>query len=313
MRIFRWSPKFSPGSESSCAPVWVGLPALKAHLQNPGAIQSITGLLGKYLCAHSDVYQFTRPGYTCICVEMDLSKPRKHTIKIDNGGELVDQRVVYDQTLPPFCNFCMMVGHLPSDCRRQKERLEKEKHQEKLGIDLSSQEPITNNKKVESSRVNLSKNAKKRLNKKLRVAGLTAQRSQKELRDGSTTNKGQPSTGIVIRGNNEDQYAKDLDKAKKLSLVEGKGKKTLIEGHISDASDEEEWISIKHKKYRARGESSGRWTPKVQDGGVPLLQELEQIEKPPSKMEFLSKLANGEDNLFGMPLLEEDDNFGPIE
>ena len=100
MRVFRWSPNFSLGSESSCAPVWVGLPTLRAHLHDPGAIQSIAGLLGKFLCMHKDVTNFTRPGYAYVCVEMDLAKPIKKVITIDNGGEVIKQKVDYRRFLP---------------------------------------------------------------------------------------------------------------------------------------------------------------------------------------------------------------------
>ena len=59
MRVFRWSPRFTPGIESTCAPLWVEFPQLRAHFHSPAALQSISGLVGKFLCADSNAADFT--------------------------------------------------------------------------------------------------------------------------------------------------------------------------------------------------------------------------------------------------------------
>ena len=160
MRVFRWSPNFTPGTESTCAPVWVGMPTLRAHLQDPGAIQSIARLLGKYLCMHSDVSRFTRPGYTYICVEMGLSKTLKKTITIDNGGEIIKQVVDYGKSVPPFCHHCSMIGHLPTACQRSQSADQKVDQDPKV---QESNPP----QKVEKLLEGNSKSAKRRAKRKV--------------------------------------------------------------------------------------------------------------------------------------------------
>jgi hypothetical protein len=49
MVINRWSLDFNLGKESSCTPVWVNLPQLRVHLQNPSMLKSIGNTLEKFL------------------------------------------------------------------------------------------------------------------------------------------------------------------------------------------------------------------------------------------------------------------------
>ena len=65
-----------------------GIPCLRAHLQSPRALQSLAGMVGKFLCADKDAMEFTRPGVTRVYVEVDFSKPLPKQLWIDNGGEL---------------------------------------------------------------------------------------------------------------------------------------------------------------------------------------------------------------------------------
>ena len=103
--------------ESTCIPVWIELPRLQAHLQSPGALQSIAGMVGKFLCADSNVAQFNRPGTTRVCIEVDLTKPLPKSVWINNGGEVFAQQVVIPhESLPPFCKKCMAIGHVSSAC-----------------------------------------------------------------------------------------------------------------------------------------------------------------------------------------------------
>ena len=62
IRIFKWSPRFSSGFETTCAPVWVEFPCLRTHFHSPRALQSIASMIGKFLCADKDASEFTRQG-----------------------------------------------------------------------------------------------------------------------------------------------------------------------------------------------------------------------------------------------------------
>ena len=117
MQVSCWSPWFTPSVESSCVPIWIELPRLRAHLQSLGALQSIAGMIGKFLCADSNVAQFTRPGITRVCVEVDLSKPIPNSVWINNGGEVFAQLVeIPKDSIPSFCKKCMSIGHVSSAC-----------------------------------------------------------------------------------------------------------------------------------------------------------------------------------------------------
>ena len=110
MHVSRWSPRFTPGVESTCIPVWIEFPRLRAHLQSPGALQSIVGVIGKFLCVDNNVAQFTRLGTTRVCVEIDLSKPIPKSVWINNGGEIFAQQWIFRRTpsLLSVRNVCML-------------------------------------------------------------------------------------------------------------------------------------------------------------------------------------------------------------
>ena len=261
MRIFRWSPNFTPGSESTSTSVWVGLPGLRAHLQDPGAVQSIAGLLGKFLCMHNDVTKFTRPGYTYICVEMDLSKPFKRTISIDNGGEIITQVVDYGDFVPPYCQHCSMIGHLPIDCRR----LQLKVQNDNPGDD---KHPENQNEKLPKSVMGVSKSARKRAKKKVRLAGLSSFR------------KGSSRPGIVIREQTQNQMVNESAVPKSLPVTNGKGKNVLVEDQVSNVSNEETGWTLATGKGRGRGESSEKWIAKDSNIMEPVSQQKGSKAKP---------------------------------
>ena len=69
-------------------------------------------MVGKFLYAYKDASEFTRPGVTRVCVEVDLTKTLPKELWIDNGGEMMAQKVVIpDGSVPMFCKKCMMLGH----------------------------------------------------------------------------------------------------------------------------------------------------------------------------------------------------------
>jgi hypothetical protein len=77
MFVLRWSSKFDFGMESTSTPIWVNLLGLRVHLQNPTILKAIKGMSGKYLRTNQIEKEFTHPGVSSICVEMDLSKELK--------------------------------------------------------------------------------------------------------------------------------------------------------------------------------------------------------------------------------------------
>jgi hypothetical protein len=82
MIINRWSLEFDLGKELVCTPVWINLPGLCVHLQNPSILKVIGGLLGKYLCMNQMSRDFSRPSVMFIYVELNLLKTLREEIKL---------------------------------------------------------------------------------------------------------------------------------------------------------------------------------------------------------------------------------------
>lgn len=58
--------------------VWVGLPILSTSFCIPLYLKTIVGPLGTSLYINLPTITYTRPNYTRVCVEMDLTMPRPY-------------------------------------------------------------------------------------------------------------------------------------------------------------------------------------------------------------------------------------------
>lgn len=67
-----------------------------------------------------------------VCIEMNLSVPRKERIWIDFDGSGYWQVVNYNRA-PPLCSYCHKLGHLEDLCKKKKSKFDK---------DLLRREPI---------------------------------------------------------------------------------------------------------------------------------------------------------------------------
>lgn len=115
MRIFKWSPTFSPKKESAVVPVWIGFPELPAHLFDKSAIYSIASLIGNPL--NLDDFTAFRSKLSCarVCVEIDLTKPRVDEIGLGIKGVEIVQKVIYEN-VPKYCSLCFHLGHAENEC-----------------------------------------------------------------------------------------------------------------------------------------------------------------------------------------------------
>ncbi|KAL0383837.1 UNVERIFIED_CONTAM: hypothetical protein Sradi_2778000 [Sesamum radiatum] len=110
MRVFKWSPTFTPTQESSIVPIWVSLPELPAHLIRKDVMFVIANIIGTPLQIDSSKLSKAR-----VCVEIDLLKPLIQEVDLQICGETIVQKVEYEQ-VPLYCSLCQHVGHQGSEC-----------------------------------------------------------------------------------------------------------------------------------------------------------------------------------------------------
>lgn len=115
MRIFKWTPTFSPTHESAIVPIWVNLLALPAHLYNKDALFSIASIIGKPLQLDDFTAHQSRLSAARIYVEIDLEKPLIEEVLLCISGEIIRQKILFEK-LPHFCSLCRHLGHKNSEC-----------------------------------------------------------------------------------------------------------------------------------------------------------------------------------------------------
>ncbi|KAL0417384.1 UNVERIFIED_CONTAM: hypothetical protein Slati_3570300 [Sesamum latifolium] len=79
MRVFKWTPTFTPAQESSIVPVWSKLSKAR------------------------------------VGIEIDLTAPIVEDFDLQINGRTIRQKVVYEQ-VPKYCNLCKHVGHDNLEC-----------------------------------------------------------------------------------------------------------------------------------------------------------------------------------------------------
>ncbi|KAL0356486.1 UNVERIFIED_CONTAM: hypothetical protein Scaly_1334300 [Sesamum calycinum] len=115
MRVFKWSPTFTPNHESSIVPIWVSLPELPAHLFRKDALFAIANNIGMPLQIANSTLNQSNLANARVCVEIDLLKPLLKEIDIQICGTTIVQNIVYEQ-VPNYCSLCKHVGHRDTEC-----------------------------------------------------------------------------------------------------------------------------------------------------------------------------------------------------
>ncbi|KAL0307652.1 UNVERIFIED_CONTAM: hypothetical protein Sangu_3017600 [Sesamum angustifolium] len=82
MRVFKWSPTFSPTQESSIVPVWVSLPELPAHLFRKDVLFVIAKIIGTPLQIDNSTANQSKFLKARVCVEIDLLKPMPQEVDL---------------------------------------------------------------------------------------------------------------------------------------------------------------------------------------------------------------------------------------
>ncbi|KAL0436068.1 UNVERIFIED_CONTAM: hypothetical protein Sradi_0314700 [Sesamum radiatum] len=84
MRVFKWTPTFTPEHESSIAPVWVSFPGLPTHLFRKDALFALANNIGTPLQIADSTHNKSNFSKARVCVEVDLLKPLLEEIDLKN-------------------------------------------------------------------------------------------------------------------------------------------------------------------------------------------------------------------------------------
>ncbi|GAA0152033.1 hypothetical protein LIER_37406 [Lithospermum erythrorhizon] len=123
MRVFKWTPEFTPSMESLIRPVWVSFPGLPLYLFDEFALSSIANTIGVPIRYDSYTANRVKLGVATVCVELDLSKPRpSETWVVFEDEENPEASISFWQSIeyeniPPFCTSCSHMGHTITSCK----------------------------------------------------------------------------------------------------------------------------------------------------------------------------------------------------
>ncbi|KAL2231763.1 UNVERIFIED_CONTAM: hypothetical protein Sindi_1356300 [Sesamum indicum] len=115
MRVFKWTPTFTPSKESSIVPVWVSFPELPEHLFRKEVLFTVANMIGTPLQIDDATLNQSKHSKARACIELDLLKPRLEHFLIQICGATIVQRIDYED-IPHYCSLCKHVGHRDSDC-----------------------------------------------------------------------------------------------------------------------------------------------------------------------------------------------------
>ncbi|KAL2224233.1 UNVERIFIED_CONTAM: hypothetical protein Sindi_3105000 [Sesamum indicum] len=103
MRVFKWTPTFTPSKESSIVPVWVSFPELPAHLFRKEVLFTVASMIGTPLQIDDATLNQSKLSKARACIELDLLKPRLENFQIQICGATIVQRIEYED-IPHYCS-----------------------------------------------------------------------------------------------------------------------------------------------------------------------------------------------------------------
>ncbi|KAJ6395858.1 hypothetical protein OIU77_021002 [Salix suchowensis] len=105
-------------AEMSTVPVWIKLPNPPLRCWSLKSLSKIASVVGKPIQSDMLTSSMSRLSYAHVLVEIDLRKtlPEQIDVSLPNGV-VINQKVIYE-TLPKFCTFCNVIGHLVDSCSK---------------------------------------------------------------------------------------------------------------------------------------------------------------------------------------------------
>ena len=93
MRVFKWTPTFTPSKESSIVPVWVSFPELPAHLFRKEVLFTVASMIETPLQIDDATLNQSKLSKARAWIELDLLKPRLQNFQIQICGATIVQRI----------------------------------------------------------------------------------------------------------------------------------------------------------------------------------------------------------------------------
>ncbi|KAL0368133.1 UNVERIFIED_CONTAM: hypothetical protein Scaly_1032200 [Sesamum calycinum] len=115
MRVFKWSPTFTPAQESSIVPIWVCFPELPAHLFHKDALFAVASMIGTQLQIDDFTFNQSKLSKARVGIEIEITNPLVEEFDLQVNGVTIRQKVEYEQ-VPKFCGLCKHVGHHDQEC-----------------------------------------------------------------------------------------------------------------------------------------------------------------------------------------------------
>lgn len=120
-RLFRWTPDFKIGKESSFVAVRVKFYDVPLHYYNVAALHILGSLLGNVVGIHPSTLELTQQVFAKVCNEMDVTKPFLDTLWIGTSRENGWSVPVEYEGNNSFCNYCGLLGHTVGLCKKKRQ------------------------------------------------------------------------------------------------------------------------------------------------------------------------------------------------
>ncbi|KAL2251862.1 UNVERIFIED_CONTAM: hypothetical protein Sindi_2308500 [Sesamum indicum] len=118
MRVFKWTPIFTPLQESSIVPIWVNFLELPAYLFCKDVLFTVASMIGTPLQIDDATLNQSKLSKARVCIELDLLKPRLQEFKLQTFGETIVRRIEYEK-IPHYYFLCKHVGIETQSATRQ--------------------------------------------------------------------------------------------------------------------------------------------------------------------------------------------------
>ncbi|KAJ6370146.1 hypothetical protein OIU76_028423 [Salix suchowensis] len=122
------------GPEMATVPVWIKLPNLPLKCWSSTCLSKIVSVVGRPIQSDMLTSSMARLSYACVLVEIDLRKKLRESVAIClPNGVMIDQQIVYE-TLPKFCSYCKVLGHMVETCSKFAKICGKDKGKEVFSV-----------------------------------------------------------------------------------------------------------------------------------------------------------------------------------
>lgn len=124
-RLFRWSPNFEIGKDSSVAAVWVKNFNLPLQYFNESALVRMGSVLDTILRICPNMCNLSQQIYARMCIEIDVSKPLMESFFVGTSQESHWMVYLECKGNNAYCTHCGLLGHMVGLCWKKYPHLEK--------------------------------------------------------------------------------------------------------------------------------------------------------------------------------------------